>query len=199
MDLLLFRQGWGVSQIMEPFNGHPTMVPALVFKAFQDVFGMESTRPMQLVATATFPLTNALPFVYVRRRIGPWGALIATLLILFLDAAFEDLLFAFQIGSFGSPAAGLGALIALDRDDREGDAAASILLVVSLTFSSVGIAFVAAAVAEWALNPPVTVAGGSSWPEWRCSSTRSGASAAAPGECGESRPDLPALGAAKGA
>ena len=152
-NLLLLRQGWGVGQIMDPFNGHPIMAPAFVFKSLQDVFGMESARPMQVTATAAFLLTNALLFTYVRRRIGPWGALIATMLILFLGAAFEDLLFAFQIGYFGSLAAGLGALIALDRDDHKGDVAASVLLIASLTFSSVGIAFVAAGAAEWALNP----------------------------------------------
>ncbi len=152
-NLLLLRQGWGIGQIMDPFNGHPIMAPAFVFKSLQDVFGMESARPMQVAATATFLLTNALLFVYARRRIGDWGALIATMLILFLGAAFEDLLFAFQIGYFGSLAAGLGALIALDRDDHRGDVAASILLVVSLTFSSLGIAFVAAGAAEWVLNP----------------------------------------------
>ncbi len=152
-NLLLLRQGWGIGQIMDPFNGHPIMAPAFVFKSLQEVFGMESARPMQLASTATFLLMNGLLFVYLRRRLGPWGALIGTMLILFLGAAFEDLLFAFQIGYFGSLAAGLAALIALDRDDRNGDIAASILLVVSLLFSSIGIAFVAAGAAEWALNP----------------------------------------------
>ncbi len=152
-NLLLLRQGWGVGQLMEPFAGHPIMAPAFIFKALQDLFGIESARPMQLAATATFLVMNALLFVYLRRRLGSWGALIGTVLILFLGAAFEDLLWAFQIGYFGSVAAGLGALIALDRDDARGDLPASILLVVGLSFSSVGIAFVAAAVAEWALNP----------------------------------------------
>lgn len=152
-NLLLLRQGWGVGQIMDPFNGHPVMIPASVFKTFQDVFGMDSARPMQLAATATFLLMNALLFVYLRRRIDPWAALIGTCLVLFLGAAFEDLLFAFQIGYFGSLAAGIAALLALDRDDRKGDVAGSILLVVSLAFGSIGLAFVVAGAAEWALNP----------------------------------------------
>lgn len=152
-NLLLLRQGWGINQIMEPFNGHPIMAPAFVFKALQEVFGMESARPMQLAATATFLLLNALLFIYLRRRVGPWAALIGTGLILFLGAAFENLFFAFQIGYFGSLVAGVGALLALDRDDRAGDIVAAVLLVVSLTFSSIGIAFIVAAVAEWLLNP----------------------------------------------
>jgi hypothetical protein len=152
-NLLILRQGWGIGQIMEPFNGHPIMAPAFVFKLLQNAFGMESARPMQVASTGVFLLMNALLFVYMRRRVGAWAALIGTFLILFLGAAFEDLLFAFQIGYFGSLAAGIGALLALDRDDREGDIGAAVLLVVSLTFSSVGLAFVAVAAVEWALNP----------------------------------------------
>lgn len=152
-NLLLLRQGWGLSQFLEPFNGHPIMAPALIFKLLQEIFGMGTARPMQVAATATFLLSNVLLFVYLRKRVGEWAALIGTFLILFLGAAFEDLLFAFQIGYFGSLAAGIGALIALDRNDQKGDRIASVLLVASLLFSSIGIAFIAAVAAEWALNP----------------------------------------------
>ncbi len=50
-----------------------------------------------------------------------WLALLAVILILFLGAAFEDLLFAFQLGYFVSALAGLLALLALDRRDSPGD------------------------------------------------------------------------------
>lgn len=152
-DLLLLRPGWGSGQLMDPFHEHTVIAPALIYKVFQPVFGMDSARPYQLAATATFLLSAVLFFSFVRRRVGDWMALIMTALILFLGAAFEDLLWAFQIGYFGSLAAGLGALIALDRDDRRGDIRASALLVVSVCFSSLGIPFIAAAVAEWLLNP----------------------------------------------
>jgi hypothetical protein len=152
-DLLLLRQGWGLSQIMDPFNEHPVMLPALAFKLFQEVFGMESARPQQLLATATFLAMNAVLFAYLKRRVGDWAALIGVVLVLFLGAAFEDLLWAFQIGYFGSLATGIGALLALDRDDRRGDIVASVLLVASIAFSSMGIVFVAAAGVEWMLNP----------------------------------------------
>lgn len=152
-DLLLLRGGWGAGQILDPFHEHPVIGPALVYKVFQPVFGMDSARPFQLAATGAFLLGAVLFFVYVRRRVGDWAGLIMTALILFLGGAFEDLLWAFQLGYFGSLAAGLGALIALDRDDRRGDAIACGLLVVSVCFSSLGIPFIAAAVVEWLLNP----------------------------------------------
>ena len=152
-DLLLLRPGWGFGQLLDPFHEHTVIAPALIYKVFQPVFGMDSARPYQLAATGTFLLSCVLFFVYVRRRVGDWAALIMTALILFLGGAFEDLLWTFQIGYFGSLAAGLGALIALDRDDRRGDLWASALLIVSVSFSSVGIPFIAGAVAEWLLNP----------------------------------------------
>ncbi|MGB0121676.1 MAG: hypothetical protein WBP55_12070, partial [Solirubrobacterales bacterium] len=140
-------------QFMAPFHEHTVIAPAFAYHLIQEIFGMDSARPNQLLATGTFLLSCVLFFIYVRRRVGPWMALIMTALILFLGAAFEDLLWAFQFGYFGSLAAGLGALIALDRDDRKGDVVASVLLFSSLLFSSLGIPFVAAAVVEWLINP----------------------------------------------
>lgn len=152
-DLLLLRHGWGAGQLLDPFHEHIVFAPALIYKVLQTVFGMDTARPYQLAATATFLLGAVLFFVYVRRRVGDWAGLIMTCLILFLGAAFEDLLWAFQIGYFGSLAAGLGALIALDRDDRRGDVIASVLLIASVCFSSLGLPFIAGAAVEWLLNP----------------------------------------------
>lgn len=152
-DLVLLRPGWGPDALFEPFHEHIVVAPALIYKLLQSVFGMGSPRPMQFVAIGTFLTTALLLFVWLRTRVGDWGALIGAAIVLFLGAAFEDLLWAFQLGYFGGLACGLGALIALDRDDRKGDVAATILLVASLSFSSVGMAFVAGAVVECLTNP----------------------------------------------
>jgi hypothetical protein len=89
-----------------------------------------------------------LLFAWLRRRVSDWYALAAAVLVLFLGAAWEDLLWQFQIGYFGSMAAGLGSLIALRRENRTADIVACALLVISVAFSSLGIPFgVGAAVA----------------------------------------------------
>jgi hypothetical protein len=120
----------------------------LIYKALLELFGMDSARPFQVVSTATFLVSAVLLFAWLRRRTGDWFALGATVLVLFLGAAWEDLLWQFQISYFGSMAAGLGALLALLREDRKGDVVACLLLVVSFAFSSLGIPFaIAAAVA----------------------------------------------------
>lgn len=152
-DLVLLRPGWSPDVFLAPFHEHIVVAPALIFKLLQSVFGMDSPRPMQIVAVATFLATGLLLFIWLRSRVGDWAALIGAVIVLFLGAAFEDLLWTFQIGYFGSLACGTGVLIALDRDDRKGDIAAAILLAFSLSFSSLGMPFVIGAGVEWLLNP----------------------------------------------
>lgn len=146
--LLVKRHGWSADYFLHPFHGNIVAAPGLVYKLMLTIFGMSSATPYYAVAIACFLAGAVLLFVYLRQRVGDWPALLGSVLVLFLGAAFEDLLFAFQIGYFAAVAAGLGALIALDREDDRGDRIACALLVVSLAFSSVGIAFVAGGVLD---------------------------------------------------
>lgn len=150
--LLVKRHGWSADYFLHPFHGSIVAGPAVTYKLLQEAFGMGSATPYYCVAIAAFLASAVLLFVYLRRRVGDWLALLAAILILFLGAAFEDLLFAFQIGYFAAAVAGLGALIALDREDDRGDAIACGLLAVAVAFSSVGLAVVAGAVADLALG-----------------------------------------------
>ena len=117
----------------------------LIYKALLATFGMGSALPFRVVSTAVFLLSAALLFVFLKRRLGEWPALAATAVVLFLGAGWEDLLWAFQIGYFGSIAAGLGALLALERNERGGDQLACALLTVAILFSSLGLPLVAGA------------------------------------------------------
>jgi hypothetical protein len=151
-ELLVRRQGWSPSAFLEPFHEHLILAPALLYKLLVAVFGIDSALPFYVVSTSFFLLSAGLLFAYLRPRTGDWLALIAAVLLLFLGAASEDLLWEFQMGFFGSIAAGLGMLIALDRGDRRGDQIACGLLLVSLAFSSMGIPFAAAALVDLALG-----------------------------------------------
>lgn len=144
-DVLLHRRGFNADAFLMAHGEHPAIATAIVYKAIQATFGMDSITPYVVAAIATFLLSAALLFVYLRRRVGAWLALAATVPILFLGTAYEDLLTPFQIGYFGSMACGLGALLALERDDRRGELIACALLVAGLTFSSLGIPFLAGA------------------------------------------------------
>jgi hypothetical protein len=150
---LLDRRGSSVGVFLDPYNNHIVLAPLAIYKALLELFGMTSALPFQIVSTLVFLLSVVLLFVYVRRRVGGWLALLGSILILFLGAAWTDLLFSFQIFFFGSMAAGIGSLLALDRDDRVGDAIACSLLVVGTSFSELGLSFIVAALVSVALGP----------------------------------------------
>ncbi len=151
-DFLLHRRGWSVGTFLDPAVEHLSTFPILLYKVQLAVFGMSSPRSYQVVAVLGFLVSVGLLFIYVRLRAGEWLALAAILPILFLGPSWDDLLFPYQIGFFGSVACGLGALLCLDRTSRGRDLAATALLVASLLFSDVGIPFVAAAAVSVGLD-----------------------------------------------
>jgi hypothetical protein len=150
--LLVKRHAWSFDYFLHPFHGSIVLGPGVVYKFLQETVGIGSATPYYFVALATFALSAVLLFFYLRRRVGDWLALFGAVLILFLGAAFEDLLFAFQVGYFGSVAAGIGMLLCLDREDEKWDRVACGLLAISLAFGSVGIAFAAGAVVDFVLG-----------------------------------------------
>jgi hypothetical protein len=151
-EFLLHRRAWSPSAILDPWVEELLAIPILIYKALLATFGMDSPAPFQLVAVLLFLLSVVLLFIYARRRIGEWLALASILPILFLGEAWDDLLFPFQMSLFGSISCGIGALLALERRDRAGDLAAMSLLLGSLFFFDLGIAFVAAVTLEVALD-----------------------------------------------
>ncbi len=141
-----------IDTYLTPFVEQLLAIPIAAYKLLIALFGIESALPFQLVSTSLFLVAVVLMFVHMRRRVDPWLALAATLPVLFLGPSWDDLLFPFQMSFFGSLACGIGALIALDREDRRGDVVATVLLTVGLFFSHVGIPFVVAAFVDIALD-----------------------------------------------
>jgi hypothetical protein len=141
-DPLLDRRGLSADVLLRPHNDHILLGTTVVYKAIQATIGMRGTLPYAAVSTATFLSSVALVFIYVRRRVGEWLALAGALPILFLGAAGGDLIWSFQIFFFGAMAAGLGALLVLERRSRGADALACGLLVLSFSFSELALSFV---------------------------------------------------------
>ena len=140
-DPLLHRRGLSADALLRPHLGHILLGVTVVYKTIQAI-GMESHLPYAVASTTAFLFSVVLVYVYVRRRVGDWLALAGLLPILFLGAASTDLLFPFQIFYFGAMAAGLGALLVIEREDKRGDALACALLVLSFTFSELALPFV---------------------------------------------------------
>lgn len=152
-EFLMNRRGFTADAFLKPHNEHIVVIPVAIEQLFLHLFGMDTARPEYVLLTIGLLVADYLLFVYLRRRIGAWMALFGALLILFLGPAWELLLWPFEISLLGSVLFGLAMLLALDRDDRDGDLLACLFLAISLGFSSLGIPFAVAALVAILLSP----------------------------------------------
>jgi hypothetical protein len=86
-------------------------------------------------------ISATLFYALVKRRIGPLPALAPTLVLLFLGAAWHHVAVPIGFTIILSVAAGLAALLALERADRRGDVAACLLIALSIFTFTIGLAF----------------------------------------------------------
>ena len=139
---VLERRGWELDVFLRPHGEHLSALPVMAYKLLLEVFGAGSYKPFIALALLVHGLACLLLYALARRHIGPWAALAPTAVLVLLGPAWHDLLWAFQVGYFGSVAAGLGSVVCLERRDRRGDLGAAALLGVSLLCSSIGLAMV---------------------------------------------------------
>lgn len=133
--------------LLAPFHGHLQLISKLTYEAVWALFGTDYT-VFVLINVAALWASVGLTFELLRRRIGPLAALAPCVLLLFFGFASEVLLWPFDMVTLVSLAAGLGALLALERDDRRGDLLACGLLLLSIASVELGISFaIGAAVA----------------------------------------------------
>lgn len=151
-DFITGRRGVSVDTLLGGHNGHLSLIPVLIYKALLQVVGLDAYWPYRLVLLACHLAVVGLLFALLRRRTGDAVAVCLAALVLFLGSAFHDLLWAFQIGFDLALAFGLGALLALDRDTRGGDAVAAVLLLLALASASIGIPFAIVVIADLALR-----------------------------------------------
>lgn len=144
-EFLMNRRDLTVDTLLHPHNEHIVLIPVSIEIFFVHVFGMGSALPEYLLMIAMTLVTAVLLFIYARRRVGDWPALMATALLLFIGPAWSDLLWPFELAFIGSVLFGIAMLVALDREDRSGDVLACVFLTIAAGFSSLGIAFMAAA------------------------------------------------------
>ena len=142
---IVLRRGNEFDNWVRPDNEHFVAAPVTIWKLLISIFGIESMLPYKLVSTALFLVGVWFLYLWCRRRVGDWVALIGMVALLFCGAAFDDLLWFASITFLGAMAGGLGMLVALDRQDRRGDVLACLALTISLCFSSLWVAFAAGA------------------------------------------------------
>jgi hypothetical protein len=161
----LYRRGGGVHTLLDPHNGHLSLVPLLLYKALLATAGMDHSLPYRVLIALGHIAVVALLYVYARRRIGRFAALLPAVVLLMLGPAWQVILWPFQIAWLISLGAGLGALLALDRGDRRGEVWASALLALSLASSGQGIVVAAGLIVEvigrrrpwWVIGAPLAL------------------------------------------
>jgi len=144
--------GWALDRrsgsLLEPHNGHFSLIPLLLYRALFATAGMTDYLPYRVMVVIGHLTVATLLFIYARRRIGPIAALLPTAVLLTLGPAWQNFLWPFQIAWLISLAAGLVALLALDHGDRRGEIVASAALAVALASSGVGVAVAAGLVVD---------------------------------------------------
>ena len=148
-EYLMSRREITLDNVLRPHNEHIVAIPVMIEQLQLRIFGMEDARPEYVLLATLLPATACFLFAYMRRRVGAWVALFATTIVLFYGPAWETLLWPFEICFVGSVLFGIAMLLSLERDDRLGSILGCICLVVSIGFSSLGIAFMAGAFASW--------------------------------------------------
>jgi hypothetical protein len=127
---------------LQPHGGHLTFTSRVLYGLLFEALGPDYLT-FRILAAATVALTATLFFVYASRRVGRLPALAPTIVLLFFGS---DSLHVLQGNGFTvllALACGLGALLALERDDRTGDALACALLCLGVVTYTVALAFVA--------------------------------------------------------
>ena len=137
-----------VGDLIRPHNGHPTLVPVLIYRLLFATVGIDGSAAYRAVGIAGHLLVVAVLFAYALRRAGAAVAVLAAVLILFLGPGWQNIIWGLQIGWLVSIAGGLGALLALDRRDRAGDVAACGLIFVTIAASGPGIAIALGLIVE---------------------------------------------------
>ena len=135
-----------VGYLLAPHNEHLQLVGRLIYEGLLSTAGTHYGW-FRLVAVGGVLLCIGLFFELARLRVGPWVALGASVLLLFGGYAWEVLLWPFDLHTTCALAAGLGALLCLERSGRRREAAACGLLVLSIGSIELGLAFVAAVAA----------------------------------------------------
>ncbi len=126
--------------LLAPFNGHLPLGGRFVYELVFATIGAHYT-VFVLINIAALCACVALVFELARRRVGNAAALAPCIVLLFLGFAREQLLWPLDFNTAASLAAGLAAVLAIQREDRRGDVLACLFLLLSVAMIELGLSF----------------------------------------------------------
>jgi hypothetical protein len=135
------RRANTVHNFLAPYDGHLSVLPLVIYRLMFAVFGIDSYAPYRVLVIGLSLAVGLLVFEYARHRVGSFLAMLVAALVLFAGPAWQDTMWAFQIGWELALGLGIGALIMLDRRSRVADIAACALTFGSICSTSFGVAF----------------------------------------------------------
>lgn len=135
----------GPSTLLAPHSENIVVLQAALYRVMFIIFGFNSAAPFQVLSLVTYLLSIVAFFALIRTRVGDAAAALASIPLLVLGTAYQDLLWAFQVGYSVSAFGGLVALIAIEHGGRFSRVIACVALLVSVTMSSLGLPFLVAA------------------------------------------------------
>jgi hypothetical protein len=144
-EVTLFQQlarEFGAEAVLMPRNGHLLAVSTLLYELVFSVFGPDYL-VLRIIDVAGVAVLAIVLHAYLRRRLDPWLAVAPVVVVVFLGASWETLLWPLSVATFVfALASGVGALLMVERRDRRGDLAACALLVFGLVCHSITLPFV---------------------------------------------------------
>lgn len=140
------RLDFSADSLLEPYVDNLVALPLLVYQGTINAFGLGAAHlPIRVFWIGTVLACSLLLFVYLRRRTLAWFAFLPSCLLLVFGAAWTDQATTVGLVRLSSVAAGLGALVSLDRRSLGGDLCGAGLLTAALISHSAALPFVVGA------------------------------------------------------
>lgn len=145
------RRANTVDAFLAPYNGHLSLVPIAIYRLMFAVFGLSSYTPYRALVIALSLAVAVLVFAYARTRTGDVIAVAAAASMLFLGPGWQDMMWAFQISWLIVAAAGIVALMLVERRTTPADAGACAVILLAVCSTSLGLAFAVGIAVDLAL------------------------------------------------
>ncbi len=142
----------GLRELFEPQNGNLLVTTTLAYKISLSAFG-SSFVPFRLIQVVALLAAGTAFFALVKRWVGPAPALIAALILLVFGSDWGHVGTALGFTVLSSVAAGLAAMLLVERRDRIGDLGACALLTLSIASFSAGLAFLVGVAVSVVMGP----------------------------------------------
>ncbi len=152
--LWFFSDDWNIyagyhsGNLLEPFNGHLSLVPAGMYQVLFNTVGVGSYTPYRLLGLVALAVLAWQLSRYCVPRLGPWIGALVVGAVLWNSYGSTNVLFPFLL-NFSLPIACLvGIWNALDRNSPRSDLLAGLWFAIAMATSGLGLVVAAAVFVE---------------------------------------------------